>query len=142
MLSSIKIGLLHNLNLKLFALIFGYAFWTILSQSHRTTTSIEVPICFYNKDETTTIQAPETITVELTGKRADLLGLDRENIGLHIDTISLASGPCALDVSERNLLLPNSISIVRSSPTNPVVVVTHTELKNSPNSDLPLQELA
>lgn len=113
----------NNAHLKIISLIIGYGFWLLLSQSHYTTMSYQVPMCVDNPSESHTYKHPETIQVSLTGKRADVRMLDVANLAVHIDGSKLPLGTSNLTISGETLFLPDWISLVHYYPaTNEITV--------------------
>jgi len=90
-LSAKKI-ILSNLTLKIVSLIIGYGFWFTFSQSHTIAINVDVPLCFHSTSKQYTVSAPEYITVNLAGRRSDLLNIDLENLALHVDAAELMVG--------------------------------------------------
>lgn len=114
---SIKNSLLNNATIKVFSLILGYALWSILSDHHTKTISVTAPLCFYGQNENITIKAPESITVDLKGKKRELAVLDVSNLALHIDACGLKKGLNPIAVHNATLFLPDSICVVHYFPT-------------------------
>lgn len=113
--TTLKRSFISKIFLKAAALILGFLFWSIMSDSFIATRWVTVPVCFYNiKRET--LKAPETILVELRGKRAHLKHLDSTSIAVHIDAQTLNTGVNTLQVDTRALLLPPSIAVGDTIP--------------------------
>jgi len=74
-------------------------------------------LCFYNTEQQQ-IQAPETIQVELQGKRSDLLLLDLRALAVHINAHLLTEPLQTITISKKNLFLPDSINLVHYVPSN------------------------
>ena len=79
-----------------------------------------------------TLSAPDTIRIQIRGKRTDLRMIAHENLAVHIDASTLADGRNSLAVTNETLLLPDSIKLVHYAPTNPSIEYhkhhTQTEL--------------
>ncbi|HSW73613.1 MAG TPA: hypothetical protein VLG71_00490, partial [Candidatus Limnocylindria bacterium] len=95
----------NNLMLKVVSLMIGSACWYTLSQWHPAAITLAIPVGICAPDQTT-IDAPETVTVTLSGKRSTLSALDLENLALHIDSASLHAGKNRIAVCAQNLFLP------------------------------------
>jgi hypothetical protein len=111
----------HRNLLKGIALIIGYIFWYIFGASHAAVVTLSVPLCFYNMPAQTAIHAPESISIKVAGKRSDIRAVDREHLAIHIDASQLQKGNNLLNISKKELLLPNSIKLVQYFPSNPTV---------------------
>ena len=118
MQSILKKTLTNNVQLKLFSLILGYLCWSIVSQSHIDDVWIDAPVCFYETADNQHIDAPETIKINLTGKRSALRAIDRKSTAVHIDTHNLTLGKHVIALSERNLLLPETVQVAGWAPTH------------------------
>lgn len=114
---------LANLPIKVISLILGYTFWAILGSRLYTDHWITIPLSFYNKKKGMVIKAPETVTVALSGTRTDLINLDNAKIAAHIDAVQLKRGTQLIELRADQLLLPNSIHMIHSKPSNIVVTV-------------------
>lgn len=111
----------NNIFLKGTALIIGYMFWYIFGGSHPSTITMPLSVCFYNLPADTAINAPESISVTLAGKRRDLRALDHQHLGVHIDASRLCPGKQLITVSEKELMIPSHIKLVEYAPVNPTV---------------------
>ena len=111
----------HSTLLKVVALVIGYSFWHIFGGSHTAAVTVSVPLCFYNIPTETQLNAPESISVKLTGKRTDLRALDHTHLALHINATNLKKGKNLLHLSKEELLLPQTIQLVQYAPSNPTV---------------------
>lgn len=118
--------LLANAPLKIVSLIIGYTFWYIFGHAHTVTTKVQVPVCFYGTSKAFVINSPDTITVELTGKRSHLHSLDLPSLALHINAQKLQVGPNPIEITSATLFLPESIKLINYSPSNMVINVTHS----------------
>lgn len=116
-----------NIPLKLISLSLGYTFWYIFGHSHTITTWITVPLSFYNVPQHGSLQAPEYISVKISGKRSDITALDINNVSIHINAQKLREGNNLIPITSESLFLPQTIKLVHYSPSNPVVAL-HTKL--------------
>jgi len=116
MIQTVRKTVTNNLVLKCMALILGSGLWLMISSLHTSTQWIEVPISFYNEDDTITLIAPETIWVQLSGNRSALRSINQENLVAHIDAQTLHEGKSRLALESHHLFLPDSIRIVGYSP--------------------------
>lgn len=127
----LKALLRTNLSLKIVAVIIGAIFWFITSAHHTTTLTLKVPVCFYNQAEDKEAQAPEYLSVELTGKRADLNSLDLANLAVHIDLTDFCPGEYLIEPSSENLFLPRRVKLVNWKPLNSFMTVVEKENKSA-----------
>lgn len=107
--------------LKMIALIIGYSFWYITGSSHITATTLSVPLCFYNTPEHTHLQAPESVSVTISGKRSDIRALDQDQLAVHIDAAQLHPGKNVVQLTHRELMLPRHMKLLQYAPSNLVV---------------------
>lgn len=118
----IKEAVRSSMFLKAMALIIGFLFWNIISESFTASRWFTVPICFYNKTDRI-MQAPETVMVELHGKRAHIRAIDASTLAVHIDASLLDVGPHQIIVTRDTLLLPPTIAVHTSIPHMMLVTV-------------------
>ncbi len=111
----------RNIPLKLISVLLGYTFWYIFGNSHTTTAWITIPLCFYNIPAQQSIQAPETLSVKIAGKRTDLRSLDTNELAIHVNAAHLREGKNVLTITPDTIFLPESIKLVHYSPSNPTV---------------------
>lgn len=116
---------LHNHRLTTFtissmAIILGILWWLVASEFNRSSRTLLVPLCFYNS-ALCKIEAPESITVTLGGKRSHLRALNPTNIAIHIDAETITEKTTVLSIRQEHLLLPQNINLVSYSPSNPLV---------------------
>ncbi len=121
---SLKQALLGNSFLKASSLLIAYIFWSILGEGHPSSIWITVPLCFYNTSKNKKITAPETIAIQLKGKRSALYALDWPSLAVHIDVHSLKEGPNSYTLTSSNVLLPNSLVLANYRPSNVVIVIS------------------
>ena len=100
------------------AFILGFFLWLFISSLHKTTLWVEVPVSFYNQHDTTIINAPETIQIQLSGYRNNIRTIDLNQLAVHIDAQELYEGKNPLKIKAHNLFLPDLISVVNYSPLN------------------------
>jgi len=115
---------LQNTQIKIIAFILGYSFWYIFSQSHTAHIKLNAPICFYNIPEDFDIACKENITVELCAKRADLGTIDKETVAFHIDMHDHKKDKKIVKLTQDQLLLPDSIKMVRCYPASIAINIT------------------
>src|SRR5579885_1148801 len=125
---SLKSILESNLSLKAMSLFLGIGFWYIYSSYHPTSITVDVPLCFYGSAADKTIDAPESIKVQLSGKRSDFYNLDLSNLALHINADELIPGDQLIDITEEKLFLPKKIKLLSYTPLNPTITLKeHTK---------------
>ena len=111
----IKEALRSTFFLKVMALIIGFLFWNVISKDFSASRWFTIPVCFYNKDKQL-IKAPETIMVELHGKRTHIRALDPSSLAVHINARTLISGPQHIPITRDTLLLPPTIAVHETIP--------------------------
>ncbi len=116
----LKRALTSTIFLKATSLIIGFLFWAIISDTFQTHIWVKVPLAVYNISEKK-IDAPETILVELQGRRSHVRHVDTHTLAVHIDGHSLKPGPNAVDITHDLLFLPASITIGEIIPSNIVI---------------------
>lgn len=114
MLISAKQHPLNNLSLSIVSLILGYALWQTLSQPYKITTHLSVPISFYNTHNAT-LEAPDAVTVALHGTRKELYKL-MHNLAVHIDAQTVPVGESHIQLTNKNLFLPESVLLLHYVP--------------------------
>ncbi|MFZ5954054.1 MAG: hypothetical protein ACOYT8_03090 [Candidatus Dependentiae bacterium] len=123
----------HKLSIKIFSFIFAYSFWCFFSSNQNIQTTISVPLCFYDVENSYEIDCVEKVTITLKGKRLDLQALDYDQLAIHIDGSLLLPGPNNLYLTEKNLFLPTTIKLVNYKPTNLVALLKNTKCNNTIN---------
>ncbi|MFC1842126.1 hypothetical protein ACFLYU_00500 [Candidatus Dependentiae bacterium] len=118
---------LNNAQIKIISLILGYSFWYIFSQSHVSKIWLDAPICFYNTPQSLQISCKDKVKIQLWAKRSDLYTIDRETLAFHIDMQEAKKGDIVMKLNQNQLLLPESIKMVRCYPTN--IAVKINEIK-------------
>lgn len=121
MSKNIKNYLALKFPLKLVSVLFSYALWCIMSSSQIVHHSYQATLTFYNAPASTTITAPETVTVVLQGKRSILRHVNPDRLTAHIDAQTLKKGTHHLQLDNATIFLPESIKLVHYSPT-PITV--------------------
>jgi len=124
---NLKTELFNNVTLKIVSCFLGYAIWLTIGQSHSTSMQISVPLCFYAMPENYAVNAPETLTLELRGKRADLRNIDTQALALHIQGQDLQEGPNQIPISTASLFLPDDVKLVNYFPSNSCITIRNTD---------------
>ncbi len=109
--------------LKATSLILGFLLWSTVSDLFTQSIWISVPVCFYNTNQEK-ISAPETISIELAGKRSHIRQINKDTLALHIDARTLHPGDNHLTITRDHLFMPPSISVATVIPHKVVVRVT------------------
>lgn len=120
---NLKNIVLNNIVLKVVSCIIAFTFWVIISQSHLSSITIDVPLCFYGQLDTVTIDAPEQMQVTLRAPRMLLNTIHSSSLALHIDVRTLHEGKNPIIISTSNLFLPDYIDVLHYSPSNSVITV-------------------
>jgi hypothetical protein len=114
----LKSVLFNNVQLKLFSLILGYVCWSIISETRTDDVWMDIPVCFYQAENNTQIEAPEMVKVRLTGKRPQLRTLDTNKTAVHIDTRNLSDGEQIIALSEHHIMVPDNVQVTGWAPTH------------------------
>lgn len=120
---ALRTSLTSPIFLKATSLIIGFLLWNTINHLFTYSTWVTVPVCFYNA-EAKQIDAPESLTIELTGKRAQIRHINQEALAAHIDAGNLSLGTHKLTVTSEHLLLPPSISVTTVIPHTIIVTIT------------------
>ena len=123
---ALRTSLTSPIFLKVTSLILGFLLWNTINHLFTYSTWVTVPVCFYNAQKKQ-IDAPEYLTVELTGKRSLLRHINKESLAAHIDAKNLSVGTHKLTVTSEHLLLPPSISTTTVIPHYIIVTITRGE---------------
>lgn len=103
--------------IKFLSILVGSLFWFIFSYDKLTTSWYSIPVVIYN-DADYSFDGPETISVQLSGKRADFIHCQQKNLALYIDALTLVPGNNKIEVTNQGLFLPSCLSVIDSSPNN------------------------
>lgn len=106
---------------KVSALTIAFFCWSHLTIMQQQTITMSAPLCFYNA-ENTSLEAPETISLILRGKKGDLARLDYTELAVHVDVSQLQTGKNGIIITNKELFLPDMISVVHYSPM-PLIVI-------------------
>ena len=120
---SFKKIFLNNVQIKIISIILGYSFWHIFSLSHTCLIWMEAPLSFYNMPKNLQIESPEKVKIQLSAKRADLYTIDKETLAFHINMQHAKEGNIITSLTKEQLLLPETIKIVRYYPANVAIKV-------------------
>lgn len=126
-MAKLKNLITSNAPLKIVSCILGYTFWFIFGHAQTIKTELTVPLCFYGASQNVSIQAPETVRIELSGKRTIMQSIELENIAVHINAQELAAGSNPIAITQESLFLPDSIKLIHYSPAQIVVTVQHNQ---------------
>ncbi len=118
-------NLTNNIPRKVLSLVIGYHIWIIVGTHVPAYRWLEVPVCFYHTTPEATWKAPESILVQLAGKRTSLCNLDTTSLAIHIDTRTLTSDHNRLILSNYELLLPSHLHVVDWKPSNIIITKQH-----------------
>ena len=115
--------LTSNAPLKAISLILGYTFWHIFGAAHVKTIELNVPLCFHSTPANHIIKAPNTINVQLMGKRTYLYALDHNTLAVHINAHNVHTGTNPIKITSDNLFLPETVKLVHYIPCNLEVTI-------------------
>lgn len=113
----------NKIILKSSALIISFFIWSQLTRLHSHSITVTVPVCFYGNHAEAHDQygAPATVTVTLQGKKREIAMLDSDVLAVHIDTDTLRRGTNGIVLTNKNLFLPETITVVHYNPL-PLVI--------------------
>ncbi len=110
-------NLANNSILKVFALIFGYAFWLILAKNQVIEINHQIPLTFYLPESNLNLTGPTNLTIGLLASRLNLQKLDLKTIGAHIDTSNLKKpGIYPISITNDHIFLPNYVKLLYYTP--------------------------
>ncbi|HBL98565.1 TPA: hypothetical protein DDZ86_02885 [Candidatus Dependentiae bacterium] len=98
-------------------MVVGITLWALVNTLHEATLTVEVPLCFFNLEDTVVVSAPEKVQITLAGRRADLRALDIKSLAAHVDASKLIRRRGVI-LNQKHLLLPRSIKLVSYNPIN------------------------
>ncbi len=119
-----KAILLHHNVIKIIAILVGYSFWSLLAQRQVVTITQKIPLCFYQNQNNHTIQAPDFVTLTLSGKRKQLYLYQPQNMAIHLDASDYQPGVKNLQLSQDHIFLPNQITLQAIQPHNLEITIT------------------
>ena len=106
---------------KISAIVIAFFFWSQLTVLHQQTMTITIPLCFFNQEQIS-LDAPETVSITLRGKKADLAQLHTSELAIHIDATKLEKGKNGIMITNKDIFLPESISVVHYYPL-PLIII-------------------
>jgi hypothetical protein len=118
---------LNKAPLAIVSLFLGYSFWHMASVHHLVSLHVSVPLCFTQTADTYDIDAPETIDIILQGKRSDLYALENDSLAAHVNINKLLPGKHGIIITEKNLFLPQTITLTHYKPSNLTITIRDTK---------------
>jgi len=112
----IKTVLLSHPLVKLFAVFCGYCFWLLLASNQITTRTFKIPLMFYNTAAKELISSHPEVEITIKGQRKALHGVEQYSPSVHLDASTPTGVEQQVELSEGNILLPNSVNLVNYSP--------------------------
>lgn len=100
----------------------GFTLWYLVSDLHTITTTMKVPVYFYNT-ENIVVEAPETISITLRGKKSDIRHTNLSELAAHIDAQKLTQKTNHIPLTSQELFLPQTIKLVSYNPHHLIVNV-------------------
>lgn len=100
---------------KIAALILGYTIWLFGSNYQWVNKQYLIPICF-SKNSEQTIQAPEFVTIKISGPRNQMYYLHPSELAIHLDISEFKNGDHEIVLNPSNLFLPESLKLVELIP--------------------------
>jgi len=101
----------------------GYGIWSTLNQTIQTNTTISIPITIQNSTKNLWGETLKTIPLTLQGTQFHLHTIKDCKCSISIDISSLLPGAYFIALSETNITLPPSISVVNYSTIRIPVIV-------------------
>ena len=108
--------LLHPNFTKLAALVLGYCIWFFASTQQWVVREYTVPLCFYQTDQRV-IQAPESVTLKISGPRSEMFHLNHLDLAMHVDATGYSDGDHEILLNGSNLFLPETLKLVELIPS-------------------------
>lgn len=124
MQSALKKAFRSTIFLKAVATILGFLFWSLLSESFNSSRWITIPVRIYNTAANMTVEAPQTVQVEIKGRRTYLKKIDAQPLTVNIDAQHLADGPQNLEIRAEQLSLPRTLAVGQTIPHTLTIIVT------------------
>ena len=109
--------LLSNSMIKLYALVFGFLIWLIVSQSHIVSITKTVPLSFYNQPRNAQVYAPETVTISTFGPKRHLTQTFGSEYSVHINLANYQAGSHKIELTQQDLFLPQSVKLLQLKPS-------------------------
>lgn len=106
----------NNAPLKIVSIFLGYGIWFTLSQYHTLNITTQIPVCFYGAQSGAICDAPETISLTLSGTRHAFTAIELSSLAAHIDADQLNPGSNALEITKSMLFLPEQVNLVHCKP--------------------------
>jgi hypothetical protein len=116
---------------KISAFIIGFFCWSHLNILQHHTITCTIPLCFYNQEyldeHKLSLEAPETITITLRGKKGDLARIDYSALATHINAAQLHKGKNGIFLTSKDLFLPDTISVIHYSPLPLIITESYVQ---------------
>ena len=116
----LRAHLLNNLSLSIFALVFAFGIWSILSRSTKITSTLPATVYFYNSSDKK-INAPEQLPITVYGKRSDLKKY-MHTFAVHIDASTYKKGSQTITLNKTMVHIPDSIIVLNYTPELAITV--------------------
>lgn len=119
--------LLSKRFLPLHALILGYMLWMAAAYNTTITTTINVPIIFYNQSENTIIESAETVQATLALARSTLTTIRLYEPAIYIDAQTLHLGKNEILLYGKDISLPDKANLIKLVPAHSIITLLQTE---------------
>ncbi|MBI2352644.1 hypothetical protein HYV11_00180 [Candidatus Dependentiae bacterium] len=127
----LKAILLKTNVIRITSCIIGYSLWSFLASYQTIIIEKEIPLCFYQIDKATSVTAPETIKVSLSGKRKDIYLLQPDHIAIHINATDYQEGKHLLHLQREHFFLPDQIHLYRiNQPSISIEIIKNKKLES------------
>lgn len=113
--------------IKINACLIGYGLWMLFSQHQIITNKFQAPLCFFKVAENSTVIAPDTIDIIVTGSKKTLQKFDVYNSAIHLDASNFEEGNNHILLQKENLFLPDEINLVSLIPSTIQIQLQKTE---------------
>jgi hypothetical protein len=122
--------LLNNSSVKVIACLFGYFYWSLLSDLYLIEARYWVPVTVASQNHLI-YRAPAQALVTLRGLRKNIRSLDSSLLEIIIPESNLVSGKNFITVTAKHMALPSCISLVNYIPVN-FIIETRPESTQDP----------
>ncbi|MFA6065599.1 MAG: hypothetical protein WC707_00240 [Candidatus Babeliaceae bacterium] len=98
------------------SVIMGFFLWSMLNNLYYYKIIVSVPLCFYNTERISIVDAPQTITVAFKGRRTDLIAYDVQHYVVRYNAQKLHQGENEVCFTPQDFFLPPTISMISCKP--------------------------
>jgi hypothetical protein len=134
MMRFLKRVFLHNLALKLLALLISFSLWSLYTAEPMAQYGYEVPVAFVNVPRNLAIgnDAPTAVHLLIQGHAALMRRLAPSDLALTVDLSHAAAGETQVHLSPQMAALPYGTSVLRIAPQDLRVSLLVTPTPSAP----------